>query len=368
MKRKTGIVLLCESYDELPSCFQILEKVFASKEQIGFIRIVVFSCEDLFDFFVHLNKENGWQAEISFVPLFPRVPFVAKSLKSWVEVIKNAYEERRFYRKYFSDIALGISEAQVYAFTRFINPSTQLFLLGMKDNNAIILRQVIDFEGISEVFIPNKMSELIKLIRQKMIFGMGYSFIHAPHRIMEYISSKFIHQCVGTYITTLEEEFIMKEYDITNINYWKSQDFKVVYYDQPIVQSGRVSAEEFAKCLEDVFNVLKDHFNTEDVAVKYHPGMHSENIIDFGYEVPRYVPGELLYSKELKIYISFSSGAITRIKDGVVISLLDMIEFKDDTAKSYIRQRLLERCSTDILLPKNKDELNQYIKEIVEVF
>ncbi|MGH9341677.1 MAG: hypothetical protein ACRD1R_19345, partial [Acidobacteriota bacterium] len=137
-------------------------------------------------------------------------------------------------------------------------------------------------------------------------------------------------------------------------------------FDQPLVLTGRVHEAEFREDIAAIFGVIKEYVPESKVGLKYHPGMHSdEKYIDYGRVLPKHLPGEAFYSSGVKLYVSFSSGAITRAKSGTILSLLDLIRFKDEEAKEYIRERLISRSQSPILFPKDLGELREILASVV---
>jgi len=280
-----------------------------------------------------------------------------------LEVILEAFEERSYYRKKLKDLAVGIQGGQIYFFTRFINAPTQLFVKALAKRNTVMFRQVIEFRDVQPITVPRSVSEAARVLRQWLIYGGDFIFARAPHRIMEYISDDFLWKYVSTWITAGEEGCIVDGFDFGKWNVWPQQRFSVVYFDQPLAKTGRVRESEYREDLCGIFSAVSKYVESDAIAIKYHPGMHSDtDYIKVGVEVPRYMPGEFLCRPEVKVYMSFSSGAITRIGNGVVVSLIELVRFVDPSAKEYIKRRLIERSAGAIRFPESINALEDLLK------
>ena len=118
----------------------------------------------------------------------------------------------------------------------------------------------------------------------------------------------------------------------------------------------------YKKELTEIFNVLARYFPEEEIAIKYHPHYPCDKtMIEIGEVLPDYIPGELLYHDNIKIYISLFSSAITNFENGLAVSIADLITFKSDEHRNHLKEALINRSRKQILFPKSLDEFREIL-------
>lgn len=347
---RVDTVVLCESYDEVASALDVIGAALRAHQHIA---IVTFGNADLHELFVHLDRAMRWGARVDFVPLFERAG------------LSSVLRERAYYRDAVARLTSGIDGAEVFFFTRYMNAPTQLFVMRLARRNAIVFRQVLDFEGLAPLGARLTPAELARVARQKVLFGRGFKFARAPHRLMDYMTNSFLLKHADTWFTPAEDQSLLRDFDFADWSIWGQPPRPVLYFDQPLVQSDRVRAHEFREDMRAIFDVIARHLPEDAVGIKLHPGLHSarENA-PYGVELPRFIPAEALYHPDVRMYLSFSSGAITRVRQGTVVSLLDLVRFVDANAKAYIKRRLIERSQVRVLFPQTLDDLDALVRSV----
>ena len=66
------------------------------------------------------------------------------------------------------------------------------------------------------------------------------------------------------------------------------------------------------------------------------------------------------------MYLSFSSGSICNVKEGLVVSMIDLITYKTDEIRKKIKSATLKKSHTKILFPKSFDEFEKLIINVLE--
>jgi len=111
-----------------------------------------------------------------------------------------------------------------------------------------------------------------------------------------------------------------------------------------------------------------DQLNEIDFAVKLHPGAshdEGEQLFRNKQQLPKHIPIELLSNSVNKNIMSVSSQALVLMSKyfhGNVISLIDMVQWKDLEYKRVQKELLLHNTEGKILFPQNINELKNILK------
>jgi hypothetical protein len=356
-------LIFSESYDEIKLCLFIAK----SKLSKGYkVTIIVCLNEDLHTFFKEVN-EKVFKSRLNLI-IFKFINdekysggIIGEFFQRIIKVIGKKKSLKTFHQKYFSTVR----NSEVYFFTRYCNPYDYYFLNRLYKRNSLILINVFDFSENISTYTPKSIRVFLRYCILKFIYGFNMSFIRLPHGNFEYIPDKFIQTSVKTLISADEGERWLNDFNLNEFNVFKTGNFKVIYFDQPLVEAKRVEKDEFDSKLKEIFNIILKYFPESDVGIKYHPMWQSDkSIISAGQEIEDFIPGELLCNDRVNVYIGFSSGAIARIEKGLVVSLIDLMTFKDKGAKEFIKARLLRRARSKIMFPKTTSEFERILQNI----
>ena len=112
---------------------------------------------------------------------------------------------------------------------------------------------------------------------------------------------------------------------------------------------------------------LSKYFSEDEIAFKCHPGSSNDNgLIKIGTELPSFVPAEMLYSDNVKMYLTVSSYSIVNVEKGLAVSLVNLISFKDDITRSNRKQILIQNKKSKILFPESLDEFERILMNLKE--
>lgn len=355
-------LIFIESYDEIRQCLFIIKKNLVLGNEVI---VVVSMNNDLYKFIAELNNrvfDNkvrllfwGFHRNNKCADGFGR------KLLNHIHVI---IREKRLLNKFYQNYLLSVVDAKVYFFTRYCNPYDYYFLKKLYKRNYLTLINVVDFKKYISAFYPKNITDVWRYCRIKFIYGFNISLIQLPHGVYGYIPDGFIRQAVKTEIEVEEGERYLKDFSLDEFKVFNAQNFKIIYFDQPLVPK-RVEKKEFKYKLDSIFHIILKYFKESNLGIKHHPEWKSDrSLFSVGIEIEDFIPAEFLYSENVKVYISFSSGAIVRIKKGIVISLLDLMVFRNEREKIFVKERLVQRANTKILFPQTMAEFENILKSI----
>ncbi len=339
-----GMLLLVESYDEIAPCLKVLTQALSAGRPV---RIIVVFNANLHKFFTVLN-ERRLDGAVS-VSLIPRT--VGRSVCS---VFRQRSELRRLWR----DDLHAVRDSDVVFFTRYSNPATHVLLRRLAACNRLTLMAVFDLAAQIRPFrFPVTLNEVLFWGHRRLTYGRPPQLIRYSGKLYEYIPDRFISKHVDIVSSAAETAEFAADVDLRDVDVFGANQFRLIYFDQPLDQSGRVTSEEFRTKLTRVFEVIGAVFEPHEVGIKYHPMLGSTEGVATGTVIEDHVPAEMLYDDGVQFYVSFSSGSIARARNGVVISLLDLMTFRDDEAKHTIKSRLVERAVSEVCFPGTFEEL-----------
>ena len=178
-----------------------------------------------------------------------------------------------------------------------------------------------------------------------------------------YIPDSFMKNHVYKIISQEESKKLLENFDYNQFNVFDVHNYKIIYFDQKyFYRDDMVDPEKFEKEINLIFNILGKYYTDEKIAIKYHPGYLSDkNMIKTGSVLENYIPAEFLYSDNVKMYLSFSSGSIGNVKQGLVVSLIDLITYKTEIIREEVRGALLRKSYSNILFPQSLEDFENIV-------
>ena len=73
-----------------------------------------------------------------------------------------------------------------------------------------------------------------------------------------------------------------------------------------------------------------------------------KTMIKVGDVLPDFIPAEFLYSEKTKIYLGHFSLALAHVEKGLAVSLIDLVSFKNDSVREYLREFVTGLSSSEI--------------------
>jgi len=356
-----SVLMFCESYDEIKSCLHFCKHHI---KQNHIITVVVFGNYDLSKFLDEINDRVFYhRINVLYLELFKGKASEGIGINRVFDHITNIIKARKYYQELYVNHFATFKGADVYFFTRYYTPYNFYLLKKLVKNNKLIFMCVLDWEDRIRKHILRSIYELMSLTKLKLIYGFGMTIAKLPHANFPYMPDNFISKEVDRVISLEETEELLADFDFNEFNIFDSGHYSIIFFEQPLVDADRVQdAGVFKRELDEIFSVLTRYFPEKEIAIKYHPTGHSDkNTIKTGVVLEDFIPAELLYNDNVKMYLSFSSGSLANVEKGLAVSLIDLISFKDKDAKKFIKENLVKRSRSEILFPQSLDEFEDIL-------
>jgi len=332
------------------------------------VTIVIPEFPDLTKFMEITNHNNfkGKLGIISFKSYYP------KTLRIVPNILDIRDYKRTIYGRYFSDM----ENCEVYLFAAHFNGIKVYLIKQLAKHNRIIFVASSPLTHIKP-YIPKTIKEYLQIIIWKLAYAkevwMGQ--INSGHKGFLYTPDKYIRNISSQIITGEERDQLFEALNIDEFRkkWWTRTClpfsipsiynnllyYSVIYFDEDLVSAGYLpDSNTFRRELGSIFDILNKYVPQNEIAIKYHPGYSGDEIlVKVGGILPSFIPADLLYNDNVKIYLSICSTSIANAKNGIVISLADMITFKDNRKRDSLKEGLIQISKSTILLPKSLGEL-----------
>ena len=216
-------------------------------------------------------------------------------------------------------------------------------------------------------YIPTNIIDLAYFIIRKLTYGFDIAMAKRPYKEgVPYIPDRFIEKRVDRVIDWEEKNEMMKDFDLSQFKIFDASNYSVIYFDSPLVGVGYVTdGDTYRRELTEIFNVLCKYFSEKEIARKYHPNFPSDKtMIRLGDVLPDFIPAELLYNENIKLYLGFSSYSVAHVGKGVVVSMIDLISLKNDETRNRLKGAVTQESRSEILFPKSLDEFERILISI----
>lgn len=359
MKR---LVIFCGGYTTIETTLYLVTHNWHRRP----VTIVIIGTHpDLFKFFRVIN-ERLFDDEVDIIHFKGYQPkrAGANKMKKLLYLLPDIMKEKRHLKKLFNQNFAGLKEAEVYFSGR--GAGTHAFYLLKKLSKTTRLVYVYAPDEILpiEEFIPTNLTDFADLVINKLIYGfeivMGrLSYTHFPC-----LPDKFLKREVAETIDHAARKKMLRNFDMSRFKeIFDVGNYSVVYYHQDLVQVGYVSnSDTFKKELTEIFNLLSKYFPENEVGLKYHPcSPGDKTVLKFGKIIEDFIPGEFLYNNKVKVYLSPFSCAIANVENGLAVSIVDLITFRDDETRNQLKELLIKRSRSEISFPKTFDEFEKIV-------
>jgi hypothetical protein len=357
------IVIICTAYPQIKNALYVALNHYQKQPT----SLLVHGYTDLLKFFNTINEKVFRNAvNIMFIDSYH-----GKETKPGAKVdrafgiLRNFFEEKRFLKESYDRCLAGFKDAEVYFFNRNYVASEFCLLRKLAVANRLIympapLYQHLGFYKTS----PRNLKELVLLIRWKLAYGWGVSLNRERVGIIDpFIPDSFMHQHVHTSIGQVKSYEALEKLDMRKFKVFDVGNYSVMYFHDNLIGGGYVTdVAAFHKLLSDVFNIVRKHVPENKVARKFHPSpAEGEIMVEYGKLLPGYIPAEFLYNDNVKMYIGLSSAALANIEKGTVVSLIDMVKFRNNSTRQDLKDGLLQASKSKILFPKSLKEFEEIL-------
>lgn len=363
-----NIVIFFESYGQIEQDFHV-----ATRNNPGCpITIVIPGNQDLFKFFQVIN-ERVFHDTINLIYLEPYQTrrAKAKGINKIFHLFPDIIRERRYLKEIFDKYFAELEGSEVFFRGRgYCEYRFYLLKKLSKRNRLVCINYGPPYMG---KYTPASIVDLATLIILKLIYGRDIAMGKFPSEFpitkgFAYIPDKFMEKEVDSGIDWEKRNEMLKDFDSSQFRVFDVGNYSVIYFDENLTGRGylNIDKDTYSRELTRIFDVLSKYFPEKEIARKYHPGYPSDKtIINIGDVLPDFIPAELLYNDNVKMYLTVTSYSIVNVEKGLAVSLTDLITFKDDKTKNQLKEILVQRAKSKILFPKSLDEFERILVSIV---
>ena len=354
------IVICADGYPRIKNALYIITHNYPKRP----ITIIIPGNPDLFKFF-NLINEKLFHNDINliyFEPFYPDPRRVkASGLNKIFHVLSDIIRERRYLKETFDEYLAGIEGRELFFLDRGFTQFSLVKKLGKR--NRLVYISSYQTQVAPRQYTPTNIVDLAKLIILKLTYGRGIALGKSFHRKdrFPHMSDKFMEREFDRVIDGEERDEMLKDFRLSQFKIFDTGKYSIIYFFDDV---GGYTADEntFRREFTEIFNILSKYFPESEIARKYHPGYRSDGTsIKTGDVLPDYIPAELLYDDNVKIYLGACSSAMANVEKGLVVSLLDLISFGNEQTREQLKEILLRTARSKILYPKSLDEFEEIL-------
>ena len=218
-----------------------------------------------------------------------------------------------------------------YNFELVIN-SNERFLFTKRFFKILIFKWIINSSY--------KTNLIIKIINKRPLFAIDNNFFF--YNKIDIIDNK--------------TQFYNIVYRVSQKNKINVGPIEVLFLGQNLLNSTQISTPSIIN--------LYQYLNNYNIVVKHHPYMSEEKIFESKFQVPLYLPAELLFGNVVKSVISINSVALitaSRYAGIKAISLMNLLTINDLKLSTQIRELLTQESKGRIFFPNSFEELDKLL-------
>ena len=364
----TQQIIFCASYGEIRRTLYLAERYGRESP----VAIVIPGINDLYLFFREIVRKKALPVMVGLIYFESyrsqrmRKAGIARLVYTICDIIRERRWLREIYRTYFTEMR----GCDVYFHNRGFSGTLFYLVLKLGRKNRVVNTSPTP-PGLEppRKYTPGSIAELASLVILKLIYGFDIALGVLPNtRGFIFMTDAFIGKTVDRVIGWEEIEEMMKDFDYTRFRVFDTGKYRVIYFDNSLVEAGYVADREmYRKEMRAIFTVLTRHFPESEIARKYHPSYPDDKtLIDCGDVLPDFIPAELLYDENLVLYLGFFSYSISNIEKGKVLSLMDLVTFKDSAVRDLLKNNLLQVSRAKVVFPASLEELEREIAALKE--
>lgn len=361
------VVILCGAYPQIKNVLYVVTHYYPKHP----ISLMIIGNNDLFKFFKLLN-EKTFQNVLNIVLLDVHRSHEARvsgRIEKALRLLPDLVMEKRCLRASFDNHLGRLRAAKVFFFSRFFSGHEFYFLKRLDKSNRLIYMQAPVYDALAiEQATPANIYDLAYLARWKLAYGRD--IVMSKHPLgprVPFMPDKFFRERVSEVISPGKRDAVLRELNLNDFKVLDASEYSVIYFQDDLVGGGYIpDSETLEELLTGVFSIIKKHFSEKELALKYHPTTgENEAALPFGTRLPDFIPAEFIYNEQIKLYLGISSMALANVEKGVVVSLIDLIKFRDNETKSGLKEILIRAGKSKILFPKSLEEFEQILTGLV---
>lgn len=339
MKNRIKTLFLVSSFAEAPI---LLDKL----KDTNFYIIIIFDSYDLYKFILKLGFDSK------------KIHYVKKVNQSISKPL-NYFKARKYYLAKIKELKNLCNDVDdIHCFHIFGNLFCFKLIYEVLNNvKNIYIYECIKFNEMIEIFqYPEWFARHILV---KFLYGKGSKITVTPHKYLESFNIKKFGQAAKI-ISFYDCQQIRKDSPIASIfNY--EHDYTCIFFDQPIVNYGRTTEEEYLKFMKNIREIFLEEISNNKFCVKLHPGNHSDLRFYEGLHIiPSYIPSECLNINKDSLWLAISSSTLWINNQAKKIALINLLDFKSNKTKEYIRKSVVMNFDNNVFIPKDLTDLKNF--------
>lgn len=358
------IIILADAYPRIKNALYVLSKYHPEYR----ITLLILGSSDLFKFFKVIN-ENVFNNDINlkYFELFHPNPrrIKAKLTSKIFYILHDIIRQRRYMKETFDGYLAEFKDCDVFSFNKGYTDFYVVKKLSEKNNITYISSYPTNLTPIQ--YTPTTIIDLAKLIITKLIFGRGMAISKIAHiKGSPNMSDRFMETKVDKVINGQERDEMLKDFELSRFKVFDVSSHSVIYFDQNLIESPDIlDKNTYREELTGIFEILSRVFPVKEIALKYHPGSNNDKTVPgIGDILPDFIPAEFLYNDNVKIYLSAYSSALANVEKGAIVSILNLISFKNDIIRDRFKEILINLGGTKVLFPTSLDEFEKLLIDI----
>ena len=220
---------------------------------------------------------------------------------------------------------------------------------------------------------PSSLKELVKLMFMMFLYNRHLRLGSAGRKLRSgfyKISDPYIEKNIDLKVAIDERKQLQQNFEIDKFTVAENKSYKIVYFDKDLVRDKLCEEATYARELNDVFSIVSYYCESNELAKKYKPNRTSKwnrEQISYGDIVPDYIPAEMLYNKDVKVYIGSTSMAIANIPYGNIISIVFLFTFiQPELRDRSVANQELRKLGGTIHYPKTLSEFETILKKLTK--
>lgn len=351
-----AIVIFVGSYLQYKNALYIATQNYQKRT----ITIIILGNSSLHDFFSAINQRIFQNSiNLKFFDYFRTDPrrVKAKGLNRVFYVLSDIIKERRYLKDTFYRYIAGIRESEIYLLDR---GALQFFLANkLSKKNRLVYFSSYPTNVAPKHSAVKSIDNLVRLIIYKLTYGCDIALGEVAYRKgIPHMPDKFLKQKVARVIYEEERDGMLQGFDMNQFKVFDVGKYSVIYLDDNLINSDFIADKNvFRKEITGIFDLVSKYYPENEIARKYHAGYnYDKTVITLGDVLPDYIPAELLYNDNIKMYLGDSTTALANVEKGLAVSILRLISFKDEQTREELAGVLQPIARSKLLFPKSLEE------------
>ena len=332
------------------------------------ITLVIPGFHDLFKFYQAINERVFHNTiNIVYFETYQGGRVKGSKIKRVLHVFPDIIKERRYLKEIWNKYFAELAGCEVFFFSRGFSGLKFYLLKKLSKRNRLVY--VSPGPPYWSKYTPTNIVDLASLTISKLIYGRDAAVGKLPRiKGFSYMPDRFMKKEVKRVIDGAEMDEMMKGFDLNQFKVFDAGKYSVIYFDDNLIGTSFIpDSDTFKRELNNIFNILGKYFPEKEIAFKYHPGYSGdETLIEVGDMLPSFIPAELLYNENVKMYLGIFSRSIAHVEKGLVVSIADLISFKSNEIRDAIKEELAEVSKSKILFPQSLDEFERILIDLKE--